>query len=750
MGNDSSDSDDASSQSTSDHQRKSLLEDSDSDHEEQLQINKKYAEDFQSRKQKEELKRVRFEVGRDLLFGSDSDASTSESEDEDAELLTDKLDVDIVKTINALRNKDPRIYDRKQRFFQEEPDGDEGVDEDESDDEQSKKREKRFKDILREQVLEKIEKEEQGESVTLPAEEEDDDEVDQKRGKASEARSASRLAYDDTQKELRKAFIDSTKDSDNDSSSDHEGLLKVRSKQSAEEEAAARRELLTELSKLEETTEATSDLVDHKGEVQNGEKFLLDFFKKRAWVEKEDDSDSDGDDERPSFAAKTNDGNDSDASLEDLDKTDDFEARYNFRFEEAAAGVQSGAKLSNISYAREGVNTLRRNDEKRKAKREARKERKAADRKAKEEQLKRLKNAKRQEMEEKLKRVKAIIGDVEGRGAAIDEAAIMKLLEGDFDPDKFEELMNATYNESFYEGEESEWKTDQDVRNSLQQDEDGELLVGQDDADGGLYDDGGDDDNDGDEQMDEGDQDDGDWADEEEEYQEEEPQESELEKKMKERMMEELYKLDYEDIVAGQPTRFKYRKVKPNRYGLSPEEILFAKDTTLKQYVSLKKMVPYREEPEHFVGRRKRRRFREMLKKDLEELTVEDKASQPPVEEDPEMPTDAAADSKNRKKSRRLKKGKKKAAEETKEVASKPPTKLSSTHSETEDEPEVKRQKKISQESSTDTGEAAEAQEADRCRKEAKKEKKRKKKRRKSKATAVEGVSKARLASYGL
>merc|ERR1712176_1471513 len=95
--------------------------------------------------------------------------------------------------------------------------------------------------------------------------------------------------------------------------------------------------------------------------------------------------------------------------------------------------------------------------------------------------------------------------------------------------------------------------------------------------------------------------------------------ESKLEKKLKAKMQEELYKLDYEDIVAGMPTRFKYREVESNDYGLTTQEILFARDTTLKQFVSLKKMAPYDDRGEHFVGSKKRRKFREMLKKDLED-----------------------------------------------------------------------------------------------------------------------------------
>jgi len=48
--------------------------------------------------------------------------------------------------------------------------------------------------------------------------------------------------------------------------------------------------------------------------------------------------------------------------------------------------------------------------------------------------------------------------------------------------------------------------------------------------------------------------------------------------------------------VAGMPTRFKYRTVERNDYGLMPEEILFTRDSTLKSYVSLKKMTLYHED----------------------------------------------------------------------------------------------------------------------------------------------------------
>lgn len=48
--------------------------------------------------------------------------------------------------------------------------------------------------------------------------------------------------------------------------------------------------------------------------------------------------------------------------------------------------------------------------------------------------------------------------------------------------------------------------------------------------------------------------------------------------------------LEYDDIVDGEVTKFKYASVPKEDYGLSTEEILAADDQLLNSFVSLKKV----------------------------------------------------------------------------------------------------------------------------------------------------------------
>jgi len=634
-------------------------EESSHDHEESLVLNKKYASEYQKRKVKEDLINSRHNFHDD----SGSDCSSSESEDEDGELLTPVVDLEIMKTINALRNKDESIYNASKKFFELNggDDDDHGTCEKDTRNGIESKKPKKYKDLIRDQILKSMETGQPGgDHISEDGLTRNDNSIDEEKSDWNENNSSHKLAYDEEQIALRDAFLNiedehSTNENDNERT---EEMWVPKMKSKGHEEVGRndtiKKLIDKEILALEASTQSrnhdsnesasndvlnysqngheNNDLSDPKGTIKNGEQFLVDFVKSKKWIDDTNDYNKAIEDaEEYNTNIKDDNDHNSDASLQDLENMDKFESQYNFRFEEAMTNLgskgTSGASLSVVGYSRNSLSdTIRRKDDTRKIKRQERKSRKEAERKAKEEQLRRLKNAKKEELNEKMKKIKAVLGcDAEEAEKEVDEDLIMKLMEGDYDPDKFDQMMKEAYNDDYYDREDSKWKTDLDVKESMQiaaKEEDIDLLTHDDDGD--LYDDNEYIDEDGDDQIYSSEelynhhQSRGEETIDNEQNDESNSKESKLTKKLKSKMMDELYKLDYEDFIGDMPTRFKYRKVEKNNYGLSTEEILCARDSTLKQFVSLKKMAPYSQEGEYFPGAKRRKRFREINKTETE------------------------------------------------------------------------------------------------------------------------------------
>lgn len=124
-------------------------------------INKEYAQRFEDRARRRALWEARQRGLMSMVDGEGGESSsTSESEDE-GEQLTPALDLEIMRTIQLIKEKNPRIYDKGSQFYrtQAEGGGDESGSGSDSDGEAAKKKEKkakpvRAKDVMRQQLLE--------------------------------------------------------------------------------------------------------------------------------------------------------------------------------------------------------------------------------------------------------------------------------------------------------------------------------------------------------------------------------------------------------------------------------------------------------------------------------------------------------------------------------------------------------------------------------------------------------------------
>ena len=132
---------------------------------------------------------------------------------------------------------------------------------------------------------------------------------------------------------------------------------------------------------------------DRGVEANSEEQFLIDYILNRGWVDKDRRA-------LPTYDQIV--GNDEE-DAEVVERQEEFEERYNFRFEQPG-----GTNIT--TYSRNIEGSMRREENKRKEQRVARKTRKEEEKERQKEELKRLKNLKRQQIEEKLRKIQSIAG----------------------------------------------------------------------------------------------------------------------------------------------------------------------------------------------------------------------------------------------------------------------------------------------------------------------------------------------------
>lgn len=524
-----------------------------------LKINEEFAKRFEHNKKREEQHRLEEKYERNASSkkrkadavdeDEEEESSTDESEDDEADLITDELDNEIMSTLQAIKAKDPRVYDKEVKFYRE-------IDEDATAAGPEKKTEKpmTLRDYHRENLM----------AGYTGAE--DDVEVPPK-------------TYNEEQDALRREVIgqmhNATGAEDAEDQSDDDDF-KPKPKGKHEELPSTRSR------PLNEADVAAAD--------KDPETFLSNFMASQAW--------------RPTGAARhpTFDSDDSDEDA----RADAFEEAYNMRFEDPALANE---RLQ--SFARDaGKYSVRRDTTGgRKKAREREREKKEDDKRGREEDKARLRKLKIDEAGEKLKKIKHAAGL---RGKDVDVEDWKDVIEGDFDDDAWDREMTTRFGERYYaEGEHNlgsdeeatgqdtgkkrrptkpRWDDDIDIKDLIPDFEENEaeahftLSADEDEGDGAVS------------------------ASEDvpttstskkgksKKDREQEKRETKRKSRLERRAIEDMVDAALPVSAAPKQSGFRYRATSPTSFGLDARDILLASDAQLNQFAGLKKLAAFRDQ----------------------------------------------------------------------------------------------------------------------------------------------------------
>ncbi|CAH8261651.1 unnamed protein product [Arabidopsis lyrata] len=518
-----------------------------------FELDGEYMKRLEHNKNREALQRHEERKKRGLIDDSEED-SEPESEP-DSDLGNPESDLKFVDLLLKVKKKDPIIKNKDAKFFESDDESSEEEDGVDKKDKKKKTKKMYLKDVQAQHLLE------EGPEYV---------EEDEKRKVRT---------YAEQQGEMRRAVTDALEAGGNESDGDDDFLRVV------EKEGDDDVEVDEELAKkIDEYFGEEAEVVENQ--------FLKDYLVKQLWKEKE---------ENIVDKAELKELSDDERAVWDQE---DFEAgrplESSYRHEENAGDIVMGQ-----SRVVEG--SVRKKDNARKVQRKSKEERMKLAEMERKEDLKRLKNVKKKEMKEKMKKVLSVAGFKDEEECPLDA----KDFDDEFDPEEYDKMMKAAFDDKYYGAEDSDLNSDEDDDGEKPDfDKEDELLGLPKDWDvtkggdvftaareKGLKHKGnvlGDDEEEEEEEVDDAEV-------EEEEVDEEKEAEGKRKRKRKtslvqrakEALMEEYYKLDYEDTIGDLKTRFKYAKVQPNRFELDTGEILTLDDTDLNQYVPLKKMAPY-------------------------------------------------------------------------------------------------------------------------------------------------------------
>jgi len=424
-----------------------------------LKINENYAKKFDEIKRREAIEKAKLKYGENYFFKNSDEDSEQESEDSEAELVNDRVLEKFVETIVKLQDDDKvkELVQTDKPIFEEE-------DFAETNNERSKKKEKAFtvKDAL----------------LKFDAESENDDNDHFKQKEENDIFSVNYKEknlkkIDKEKEEFMKVAAEAEKENEDQNDFLDDGFLKVKKSNKDEEKYLQdydnkkvnsmkknkhisennleenQNEVPVEVSnlKLDEILKKRKNVKNLEvlkkfwGEGQNldsNEKFLRNYILSEAWLNNNEDFMN-----RKMYMIDKED--------EEKDQVfEEFEERYNFRYEE-----EGGA---NITTHRRDMESYRIKDDSKKIKRKEREQKKEEEKGKIISDLHIAKEAKKSELKSKLEILQKIAGTDKIKVLA-DE------LEKEFDSNNFDKIMNKIYNEEYYQTFDKE----EDIKDAIEE-----------------------------------------------------------------------------------------------------------------------------------------------------------------------------------------------------------------------------------------------------------------------------------------
>lgn len=382
-----------------------------------LKINTKFQKRYNHNRKREETDRLKDKYGKEEYDNFEESSNSSLSEDENGKLMNNDLLMDIMTIIPKIKNKCKDLYNKDKNFFKKNK---------KLENENLQKKEKKY--TIKNMIVENLKNEQK---------EENDEEIEilQKETnyqKEKRLKNAFKQVAFETDEIIEDGFLKKKKFSPYVLESEKEisNFIEKGNEKMTEEEKTLVKNFWGEKNKIKMTED---------------ERFLRDFIVKKKWMEKEEEKDEESED------LDFNKIDDEDEK--DDEKIDNFEHKYNFRFEE-----EGGRDLQ--FYKRDIKNSLRRENTKRKDKREKLKQKKNANLQKIQRELKNLKNSKREKIINHIIKLK----NTSQNNSKDYENHIKKILLSEFD-ENYDQIMEQMFNDDYYKKKDSD---ENDIKSYLQ------------------------------------------------------------------------------------------------------------------------------------------------------------------------------------------------------------------------------------------------------------------------------------------